>query len=74
MVPASGPKFKTAETLSSEQSFNMRTRSVEPMNNIPLTLTVTSATRARTNLGVVIVGTGFLQSRNSSVSTPEIQI
>jgi len=59
--------------LSSGQSFNLRTRSAEPIDETPLTLTVTSARRSTTDAGVTTVGTGFLQSRNSSLPTPEIK-
>ena len=60
--------------LSSGQSFNLRTRSAEPIDETPLTLTVTSATRSTTASGVTTVGTGSLQSRNSSLhAAPEIK-
>jgi cyanophycinase len=60
--------------LASGQSFNLRTRSVEPMEDTPLTLTVTSARRSITDSGVMTAGTGFLQSRRSSLpATPEIK-
>jgi cyanophycinase len=60
--------------LSSSQSFNLHTRSAEPMDESPLTLTVTTAQRSITGSGAITVGTGSLQARNSAVpAAPEIR-
>lgn len=52
--------------LSSGQSFNLKTRSVNAMEASPFALRVTAATRYRTGSGVKTTGTGLLESQNNS--------
>jgi cyanophycinase len=52
--------------LSSGQSFNLKTRSIEAEGEPPFTLTVTSASRSTTRTGARTVGTGLLESRSSA--------
>lgn len=54
--------------LSSGQSYDLKTRSVEPQDDLPLLLTVNSASRNTTRSGVTTVGQGVLQSRTGSES------
>jgi len=54
--------------LSSGQSYDMKTRSVQPQDDLPLVLTVNNASRRTTSSGITTVGQGVLQSRTSSES------
>ncbi len=60
--------------LSSMQTFNLRMRSVDTVNEVqsryPLTLAVTAATRHPTPLGNKTVGSALLELRNHSEQTP----
>jgi len=54
--------------LSSGQSYDLKTRSVQPHDDLPLVMTVNSASRKTTRSGVTTVGQGVLQSRTGSES------
>lgn len=54
--------------LSSGQSYNLRTRSIEAQEEPPYSLSVTSATRRPTSSGTITTGVGVLRSRDGSES------
>jgi cyanophycinase len=54
--------------LSSGQSYDLKARSVQPQDDLPLVFTVNSASRKTTRSGVTTVGQGVLQSRTGSGS------
>lgn len=54
--------------LSSGQSYDLKTRSVQPQDDSPLVLTVNNASRKTTQSGVLTVGQGVLQPRIGSES------
>ena len=54
--------------LSSGQSYDLETRSVKPQDDLPLMLTVNTASRKTTRSGITTVGEGVLQSRIGSES------
>lgn len=54
--------------LSSGQSYDLRTRAVQAQDDLPLVLTVNSASRKTTPSGITTVGQGVLQSRIGSES------
>src|SRR5262249_18943 len=54
--------------LSTGQSFNLRTRSVEPDEEPPFSLTVVTASRSRTSYGIRTLGTAVLDSRDGQQS------
>jgi hypothetical protein len=51
--------------LSSGQAYNLKSRSIEVQDELPLALTVTTANRKKTRSATLTVGTGLLESRNS---------
>jgi cyanophycinase len=54
--------------LSSGKSYDLKTRSVQPQDDLPFVLTVNSASRRTTRSGTTTVGQGVLQSRTGSES------
>lgn len=54
--------------LSSGQSYDLKTRTVQRQDDLPLMLTVNSASRNTTRSGITTVGEGVLQSRAGSES------
>jgi cyanophycinase len=56
--------------LSAGQAYNLKTRSVEAEDELPLVLTVNTADRRKTRTGTTTVGTGMLRSRDTGESRP----
>jgi cyanophycinase len=54
--------------LPSGQAYDLKNRSVEPQDELPLTLALTSATRNGTGSKAITTGTGVLESRQRSES------
>jgi hypothetical protein len=58
--------------LSPGQAYNLKSRSIEVQDELPLALTVRSANRTKTPSGTSTVGTGVLESRNSNTEPQKI--